>query len=127
MFLVLAGLSVAAGLAGAAAGYLAYHRPAELWRRFETGFGRLWQAWAGGYRVDDLYGATLVKPGRRLAETAAFSFDLGVVDGIVNGAGAVARGVGTFGRRLQTGLVRSYALVFGAGFLALVIWMLVRA
>jgi hypothetical protein len=56
------------------------------------GFGRLWEAWSTAYRVDDLYGAALVVPGRKLAETAAFRFDLPIVDGLVNGVGRLLHG-----------------------------------
>jgi NADH-quinone oxidoreductase subunit L len=126
LFLLLAGLSVMAGVAGITAGYLAYSRPEPLWLRFQAGFGRLWQAWEKAYRIDDLYGALLVKPGRRLAERGAFSMDLGLVDGLVNGVGGMVRGGGRLGRRLQTGFVRSYGAIFAAGFLVVVIWMLAR-
>ena len=126
MFALLAALSVGAGLAGVGAAFLTYNRPAELWRRFETSFGRLWEAWQNAYWVDDLYGSTIVTPGRKAAEAAAFRFDLPVVDGLVNGAGRVVREVAGWARGLQTGLVRSYGLLFGAGTVAVVAWILAR-
>ena len=126
MFALLAALSVGAGLAGAAAAVLTYNRPAELWRRFETSFGKLWEAWQNAYWVDDLYGMTIVDPGRKAAEIAAFRFDLPVVDGLVNGAGRLVREVAGWARGLQTGLVRSYGLIFGAGTIAVIAWMLAR-
>jgi NADH-quinone oxidoreductase subunit L len=126
MFALLAALSVGAGLAGAAAAVLTYNRPAELWRRFETSFGKLWEAWQNAYWVDDLYGMAIVAPGRKAAEAAAFRFDLPVVDGLVNGAGRLVREVAGWARGLQTGLVRSYGLLFGAGTVAVIAWMLAR-
>ena len=100
MFALLAALSVGAGLAGVGAAVLTYNRPAELWRRFEASFGRLWDAWQNAYWVDDLYGMAIVaaRPGR-LAEATAFRFDLPVVDGLVNGC----RSAGQGGRRLGPG------------------------
>ena len=95
MFLVLAGLSTLAGVAGVAAGWLAYNRPPEVWRRFQEGFGRLWTAWEQAYRIDDLYGAVVVAPGRRLAEFSAFQFDQKVVEGAVNGVGALVYRLGS--------------------------------
>ena len=126
MFALLAILSVGAGLAGAGAAVLAYNRPADLWRRFETSVGRLWEAWQNAYWVDDLYGATIVNPGRKLAEVAAFRFDLPIVDGLVNGVGRVVRESAGWARGLQSGFVRSYGLVFGAGTVAVIAWMLAR-
>jgi NADH-quinone oxidoreductase subunit L len=126
MFLLLAALSVGAGLAGAAAAYLSYHRPPAAWRRFEEGFGRAWRWWEEGYRIDDLYGTTLVKPGHRLADLAAFRFDLGVVDGIVNGVGRLVKEGASFGRKLQSGLVRGYGMIFTLGVVAVIAWLLAR-
>ncbi|HSL25752.1 MAG TPA: NADH-quinone oxidoreductase subunit L [Acidimicrobiia bacterium] len=126
MFLLLAALGVGAGLAGAAAAFLVYHRPAELWEKFEQSFGRLWGWWRSGYGVDDLLGKAVVEPGHRIAREAAFRVDLGIIDGLVNGAGRVVRSAAAWGRGLQTGLVRSYGLLFGAGVVGLVVWMLAR-
>jgi NADH-quinone oxidoreductase subunit L len=126
MFAILAGLSVAAGLAGAAAAFFAYNRPADLWRRFEEAFGPLWSLWRSGYRVDDIYGATVVKPGLRLAEETAFRFDLPVIDGAVNGAGRLVRTVASRARAMQPGLVRSYGVLFAAGTVAVLAWLVLR-
>jgi NADH-quinone oxidoreductase subunit L len=120
---VLAGLSVMAALAGAGAGYLAYRRPPERWRRFEDSFEPLWGTWEAAYGVDDLYGQVLVAPGRRLSEAAAFSFDAGVVDGAVNGVGRMVRGIGAWARPLQTGFVRNYGVLFLAGAVVVVAWL----
>jgi NADH-quinone oxidoreductase subunit L len=123
LLIVLAGLSVLAGLAGIGAAVLAYRRPAERWREFEDGFGPVWGMWEDAYRVDDLYGAVLVAPGRKLAESAAFNFDGPVIDGAVNGVGRLVRGIGEWARPLQTGYVRNYAALFLAGTLAIVIFL----
>jgi len=126
IFILLAALSVGAGLAGAAAAFLAYNRPAQLWEKFENSFGKIWGWWQKGYGVDDAYGAVVVVPGRKLAESAAFRFDLGVVDGLVNGVGKAVRGLAARLRPIQNGLVRSYGLLFAAGVVAVVTWMLAR-
>jgi NADH-quinone oxidoreductase subunit L len=120
---ILAGLSILAAVGGAAVGYLAYRRPPERWRRFEESFEPLWGAWEQGYGVDDLYGAALVAPGRRLAEVGAFRFDLGVVDGAVNGVGRLVRGIGEWTRPLQTGFVRNYGVLFLGGALIVIAWL----
>jgi NADH-quinone oxidoreductase subunit L len=125
-FLLLAALSVGAGLAGAAAAVLAYNRPAELWERFEASFGKVWGWWRKGYGVDDAYGALVVAPGKKAAEVAAFRFDLGVIDGLVNGVGKAVRLLAAKVRPVQNGLVRSYGLLFTAGVVAVVTWILVR-
>jgi NADH-quinone oxidoreductase subunit L len=125
MFALLAGLSVLAGLAGMAAGFLAYNRPRQLWEGFQQAFGRLWPTWERAYRVDDIYGATIVAPGRRLAEAAAFKVDLPIVDGLVNGVAWLIARLGSVVRTVQTGFVRNYGVVLVAGVIAVVAWMVV--
>ena len=44
----------------------------------------------------------------------------------MNGAGRVVREVAGRARGLQSGLVRSYGLLFGAGTVAVIAWMLAR-
>jgi NADH-quinone oxidoreductase subunit L len=126
MFALLAGLSVLAGVAGAVAAWLAYNRPAELWQRFEEGFGNLWSAWENAYGVDDLYGATIVAPGKKAAEVAAFAVDARGIDGAVNGVGWVFRRLGSALRGLQTGYVRNYGVTFAAGLLVVIVWLIAR-
>ncbi len=126
MFFLLAAISVLAGVAGIVMAYLAYNRPRELWERFQLGFGRAWTAWEQAYRVDDLYGATLVKPGKAMAEAAAFKVDLPVVDGAVNGIARLVRSVGSGARTVQTGYVRNYGVAFVAGIVAMLVWILAR-
>ncbi len=125
MFALLAGVSVLAGLVGIAVGYLAYHRPPEQWVAFQGRVGKIWGMWERAYRVDDLYGAVIVKPGRSLAETAAFKWDLPIIDGAVNGIGKVVAWAGERVRTVQTGYVRNYGVTFVAGLLAVVVWLLV--
>ena len=126
LVLVLAALAVGAGAVGAAMAFFAYHRPAEAWRRFQAGFGKVWGWWENAYRVDDVYGTMLVTPGRRLAEQTAFGVDLKVVDGAVNGVAWLVQAAGRLIRPAQSGLIRQYGLWFGLGLVAFLIWILVR-
>ncbi|MFP3882970.1 MAG: NADH-quinone oxidoreductase subunit L [Actinomycetota bacterium] len=123
MFALLAGLSVLAGIAGAVAAYMTYRQPMDNWRGFEHGFDPLWGAWEQAYRVDDIYGKTIVAPGRKTAELAAFNIDLPVIDGAVNGVARVVRGIGDWARPLQSGFVRNYGALFLAGTVVIVIWL----
>lgn len=123
MFLLLAGLSVLAGLAGAGVAFMTYRQPEENWRGFEDAFEPLWGSWEQAYRVDDVYGKVIVAPGRKTAEIAAFNVDLPVIDGAVNGVGRLVRGIGVWARPLQTGFVRNYGALFLAGTVVVVIWL----
>jgi NADH-quinone oxidoreductase subunit L len=123
IFLLLAGLSVMAAVAGLGAAVFAYNRPEDDWRRIEVGLEPLWGTWAEAYHVDEIYGRTLVTPGLRAAEGAAFAVDVSLIDGAVNGLARMVRQVGDWARPLQTGFVRNYALFFLFGTVFVVIWL----
>ncbi|MFZ9795939.1 MAG: NADH-quinone oxidoreductase subunit L, partial [Ilumatobacteraceae bacterium] len=53
-------------------------------------------------------------------------FDSRVVDGAVNGAAALARGVGSQVRRSQSGFVRAYAVILSLGTVVLLAWFVWR-
>ncbi|HEU4321360.1 MAG TPA: NADH-quinone oxidoreductase subunit L [Acidimicrobiia bacterium] len=123
MFILLAGLSVLAGAAGVAAAFLTYRQPADDWEGFEGAFEPLWGTWEEAYHIDDIYGRVIVAPGRKAAEVAAFSIDLPIIDGAVNGVARLVRGVGVWARPLQTGFVRNYGALLLAGTVTIVIWL----
>ena len=68
------------------------------------------------WRVDELYNGYIVDPLTKFSTKGLWQgFDLGVVDGIVNGAGYFVTELGNIARRVQVGFVRSYAafILFG--------------
>jgi NADH-quinone oxidoreductase subunit L len=78
------------------------------------------------YYVDELYDALFVRPILALSGWCARVFDLGLIDGIVNGvAGLVAAWAQSL-RRVQTGFVMNYALGILLGAVAIVGFFLVR-
>ena len=119
---LLTGASVAAAALGvlvAAAMYLAGRpNPADLADLFRRPY--LWLA--NKWYVDELYQALIAHPGARLASFFA-AFDLGVIDGVVNGVARTARGTGNLLRRAQSGYVRGYAVTMLIGaFCLLAYW-----
>ena len=73
-------------------------------------FGGLYTLVYNKYFVDEIYDATVVNPvinGSR--EVLWKGVDVGLIDGLVNGVGAVSRKIGGGLRLMQSGNVRSYA------------------
>jgi NADH-quinone oxidoreductase subunit L len=66
-------------------------------------------------------------PGTWFANFLSRDVDANVIDGAVNGLAKGTRGVGGGLRRLQTGLVRNYALAIVFGMVALLIFVATRA
>ncbi len=115
-------VAVIVGLAGLAAAWLVYGRRALVPGVAEAYWPQA-QRWAlERFYVDELYQTTIAHPGERVARGLT-TFDNRVVDGAVNGVARATAGLGTVGRRLQTGYVRSYALAVLAGTLLVVIVM----
>jgi NADH-quinone oxidoreductase subunit L len=74
----------------------------------------------------DAAAARLVGGPGAVAFRAVAWFDATVVDGVVNGVAYLVRDAGGAIRRLQTGFVRTYALMVGAGAVCVLAWFLVR-
>ncbi len=69
------------------------------------------------WRIDEFYNGYIVNPITNLSRTGLWQgFDLGVIDGIVNGIGHSVAALGGVVRQVQVGFVRSYAafMLFGA-------------
>ena len=69
------------------------------------------------WRIDELYNGYIVDPITNISRKGLWQgFDLGVIDGIVNGVGHMVAALGSVARGIQVGFVRSYAafILFGA-------------
>ena len=71
------------------------------------------------WRIDELYNGYIVDPITKFSRTVLWKdFDLGFIDGIVNGIGHFVIEVGGIVRQVQVGFVRSYAAIILLGALA---------
>jgi len=116
---VLAVIAVAGGIVGIAAAvaiYLKGRYPAE-----KVELPILEQAWRYDQTISNFMGG----PGRKGFDRVAW-FDATFIDGAVNGVGRLVREGGGQLRRLQTGLVRSYAAFVAVGAVGLLAWFLTR-
>jgi NADH-quinone oxidoreductase subunit L len=98
---VLAGLGIAAGW------FLFINNPLRKMPKI------LEQKW----RLDEFYNGYIVDPITKLSTQGLWKgFDVGVIDGIVNGIGSFVVALGSLARSVQVGFVRSYAafMLFGA-------------
>jgi NADH-quinone oxidoreductase subunit L len=82
-----------------------------------TGFGKiLYNKWY----VDEIYDRFIVQPLLALSRFCWKVIDAGIIDGIVNLTGHLARAAGWFGSLFQTGQVNTYAFFLTVG----VLWIL---
>jgi NADH-quinone oxidoreductase subunit L len=117
---LLALVSIAAGLLGIAIGLAMYVRRRPDPVAVSRAFGPYYRILVNKYYVDELYDHRIVEAVRSLFGIA-WAFDVHVIDGIANGLGWLAA-VGAGGlRRVQTGVVGNYALTIVAGLLVLLV------
>jgi NADH-quinone oxidoreductase subunit L len=106
------GISVLIALAGIGIGWAMFRkRPLrEMPRLLEN-----------KYYVDEVYNATIINPTKAFSREGLWKlFDVGVIDGIVNGLGRSISELGRVIRWLQVGFVRSYAAIILLGALAVI-------
>ncbi len=121
-------LSVLAAVVGIALAWLMYQRRAIAPERIGARVPSLHRLLYNAYYVDYGYQRLVVRPLHALAQWLARSFDLGVIDGIVNGVPALVSGMSRRLRGWQSGYVRRYALslVFGVVIVTTVALVMVR-
>jgi NADH-quinone oxidoreductase subunit L len=77
--------------------------------------------------ADDIVRTLVEAPARALANFSAFFVDAKVIDGTVNGVGALVRAGGGRLRKVQTGFVRNYALAVAIGAVAALAYAVSRS
>jgi NADH-quinone oxidoreductase subunit L len=141
-------VSVGIAVTGIALAHHMYIRRPELPGALAARFQGAYRTLYNKYWVDELYGATVIGGTRQLAVFLA-GFDNKVVDGIVNGVGALTRGaawlggaidrwivdglvngvawvigyLGSQARRIQTGVVQNYVFAVFGGVVVVIVLM----
>jgi NADH-quinone oxidoreductase subunit L len=122
--LALMGLSSAIAIGGILIAYVLFVKRPRKANLHPTGVQKVL---VNKYYVDELYDAVIVRPIHALSSAVLWKgVDARVIDGAVNGTGAVMRIGGTALRRLQTGSVRAYAMSLFAGVVAMLGYYLWR-
>ena len=113
---VLMGVAILAAVAGIVGAYLVYakHKAKPIEPTI------LAEGWYYDKAVSDFLGG----PGRAAFEGVAWA-DATIVDGAVNGAGALVQAAAGEARKVQSGNVRNYAAVIGIGVTLLLGWFVI--
>jgi NADH-quinone oxidoreductase subunit L len=121
-------ISVAAGLLGILIAWAMYLLKPGMADSFADSVKGLYTLVYNKYFVDEIYDAAVVNPVVNGSRTVLWRFaDAGVIDGIVNGVGSRAKGIGSVLRLMQSGNIRSYAtwvLLGSVGVIGLMAWLL---
>ena len=112
---ILLGLGSAVALFFAHRGFHGFKSGFQKDERFASERPELAGFLSGAWKIDTSYTRRVVQPIQLGALVVATVVDQFAIDGIVNGAAAVAQGLGSRLRKLVDGSVKNYALWMGAG------------
>jgi NADH-quinone oxidoreductase subunit L len=126
----LMGVSILAAALGWILAHMLYSSRPQLPARIARRLGRLYQAVANKYYIDELYAILFVKPVVEGSTAILWQgMDQGVIDATVNNTADAARHVSDNVRHMQSGNLRSYAgwvAAGGAVVIAYMVWMGIR-
>jgi NADH-quinone oxidoreductase subunit L len=117
----------AISLLGIGIAYLFYVKQPERPRRLETSLRPLHTLFANKWYFDEAIDLLVVRPALAIGRFANRVFERVVVDGLVSGTEGTVRGASGVVRTVQSGFVRSYALLLIAGFAGLALYFLLSS
>ncbi|HEX2155817.1 MAG TPA: NADH-quinone oxidoreductase subunit L, partial [Actinomycetes bacterium] len=121
----LSAVATVVAAAGAVGAWLLYGRRVD-WLALRRRYAGAWRPLAERLYVDQVYELFTVNLGRALAAFLARTVDQRGIDGTVNGVAELVGNTARSGRRLQSGLVRSYALGVLGGAVVIVAFLVFR-
>jgi NADH-quinone oxidoreductase subunit L len=123
----LMGVSVGAAVAGILIAFYFWYRHRGAADRMARSLSPIYTLLLNKYYVDELYDAAIVHPIQRGSTVGLWrGVDVGLIDGAVNGVGALVRTTSAGLRRAQTGSIRTYAASLFAGVVLILGWYLLR-
>jgi NADH-quinone oxidoreductase subunit L len=123
----LMGVSVGAAAAGILIAFYFWYRNRAAAARMARSLSPVYTLLLNKYYVDELYDAAIVHPIENGSRVGLWrGIDVGVIDGAVNGVGALVRATSSGLRRAQTGSIRTYAASLFAGVVLILGWYLWR-
>jgi len=119
--------SVAIAVVGIAVAWLFYIKRREVPVRLARKYGLIYKILYNKYYVDEIYNLIVVRPSMLFARYVLVGFSDGIIiEGIVNGVPALINWFGAKIRRIQNGLLQSYATMMALGlFLILAVVLMV--
>jgi len=120
-------LSVAIAGAGIYFARFIYLKHTDLMRILRTAYHRVHKVLWNKYYVDEIYEYGVVRPVKVSSEKFLWKgIDVGIIDGIVNGTARAMEHLSGGLRRVQSGVVQNYAMIFVFGIIVLLGILLIK-
>jgi NADH-quinone oxidoreductase subunit L len=121
--LMIVSLGVAIG--GAIVARNIFVKRREVAIQLASRWNRFYRLLLNKYYVDEIYDVAVVNPVVKGSEQVLWrGFDMGLIDGAVNGTAKLIGIVSRFIRRMQTGVAQGYALSFVIGIIFVLGWLI---
>jgi NADH-quinone oxidoreductase subunit L len=117
----------AISVVGIATAWVLWREGSELPARFRARFRPVYELCLNKWYFDEAIDLLIVRPVLAIGRFADRTFERFVVDGLVSGTADTVRGAGGVVRFVQSGFVRSYALLLLTGFAGLVLYFLLSS
>jgi NADH-quinone oxidoreductase subunit L len=122
---LLMAISVAGAVGGIAAAWYIYLKKPSIAENVSKRFKLLYNTLFNKYYVDEVYDTTIINPIVKSSRSFLWKiFDVKIIDGLINGAARSIGDVSSVIRKIQTGVVQSYALVMMIGILLALLWII---
>ena len=119
-------VSVAVGLLGMFAGWKIFTEKPEIAENTAKKFSGLHKLLWNKYFVDEAYDAVIVNPIKQTSDKFLWKiFDVKIIDNTLNFSAKFVEATSNILRRVQTGVVQSYAVIFVAGILFILGYLIV--
>jgi NADH-quinone oxidoreductase subunit L len=118
-------VSLGVAIAGALIARNIFVKRREVAVQLASRWNRFYRLLVNKYYVDEIYDAAFVNPVVKGSEKVLWAgFDMGLIDGAVNGTAKLIAIVSQFIRRMQTGVAQGYALSFVIGIIFVLGWLI---
>ncbi len=120
-------VSVALGLLGMYAGWKIYTEKQEIAERTAKRFSGIHRLLWNKYFVDEAYDAVIVEPIKQTSDKFLWKiFDVKVIDNSLNYSAKAIEATSNVLRKVQSGVVQSYAVIFVAGIIFIIGFLIIR-
>lgn len=122
---LLMALSVACALGGIFAARKIYIQNPDIAKKLSLRFKNIYRILFNKYYVDEVYDSLVVNPIVNSSRRFLWKiFDSKIIDGFINGLAKSIENISSFIRKIQTGVVQSYAIVMMIGILLALFWII---
>ena len=120
-------ISIVAALSAIYFALYIYTRKISVAAKFSSIFKSLYNLLLNKYYVDEIYETVVVQPIQKGSEKILWKFfDVSIIDGAVNGIAKLIDKFSGTARKIQTGIVQSYAIVMLVGIAIVLFWIIMN-